>query len=121
MIDGLQYLNITDLPNITLKDMLYNEKTYQKKRQNDIEKMATHFPNMLDFMDSVKATFFLHYTYRFNITLAVLDGYLSIENHFNYAKIYQVFELHLQSSHLQRESGDSDSNSTIFGNRNQNH
>ena len=93
--DGLQCTNKTDLLTLNLQEMLRNEKINLEQWQNNIEKMTTHFPSILDFMDSIKAIFFLHYTYRFNITLAVLEGDLSIENNSNYKKRYQVFELHL--------------------------
>ena len=73
-----------------LQLILHQGKGFQKNQMLSFAYMIQDFPQLEDFIGSIKAMFILHYSYGLNMSLAVQEGKLAYTNHFGEVVKYQV-------------------------------
>ena len=73
-----------------LQLILHQGMNLHKKQKHYIKDMIENFPQLEDFIGSIKAMFMLHYSYGLNMSLAVQEGNLAYTNHFGKLITYQV-------------------------------
>ena len=65
-------------------------KNFQKLKMQDFKQTIQKFPQIEDFIGSIKAMFILHYSYGIDMSRAVLEGVLAYTNHHGKLRKHQV-------------------------------
>ena len=65
-------------------------KNFQKLKMQDFKQTIQKFPQIEDFIGSIKAMVILHYSYGIDMSRAVLEGVLAYTNHHGKLRKHQV-------------------------------